>query len=292
MSDTTRPTIFVTGASGQLGRLVIAALLERVPAGAVVAGVRSLEGEAAQALRDRGVGVRVADYARPETLADAFRGIERLLLISSSEIGQRVAQHETVIAAAKAAGIGRLVYTSLLHADTSPLSLAGEHRATEAAIAASGLPATILRNGWYTENYTASIPGALAGGAFLGSAGDGRIASAARADFAEAAALVLTGDGHDGRTYELAGDEAYTLADLAAELSRQTGRDIPYRDLPQSDYASLLKSFGLPDILADSLAAWDVDAAHGALFDESRQLSTLIGRPTTPLSTTIAAALG
>ncbi|MBO1020446.1 SDR family oxidoreductase [Methylobacterium sp. SD274] len=292
MSDTLHPTLFVTGASGHLGRLVIAALLERVPAGAVVAGVRSLESEAAQALRDRGVAVRVADYARPETLAEAFRGIERLLLISSSEVGRRVAQHGNVIAAAKAAGIGRLVYISLLHADTSPLSLAGEHRATEAAIAGSNLPATILRNGWYTENYTASIPGALAGGAFLGSAGDGRIASAARADFAAAAALVLAGDGHDGRTYELAGDEAYTLADLAAELSRQTGRDIPYRDLPQADYAALLKGFGLPDVLADSLAAWDVDAAHGALFDEGRQLSTLIGRPTTPLSASIAAALG
>ncbi|WP_027173828.1 SDR family oxidoreductase [Methylobacterium sp. 10] len=292
MSDTTHPTIFVTGTSGQLGRLVIAALLERVPASTVAAGVRSLESEAAQGLRDRGVAVRVADYARPETLAEAFLGIERLLLISSSEIGQRVPQHGNVIAAAKAAGIGRLVYTSLLHADTSPINLAGEHRATEAAIAGSNLPATILRNGWYTENYTAAIPGALAGGAFLGSAGAGRIASAARADYAEAAALVLTGEGHEGRTYELAGDEAYTLADLAAELSRQTGRDIPYRDLPQAEYAALLTGFGLPDVLAEGLAAWDVDAAQGALFDEGRQLSTLLGRPTTPLSAGIAAALG
>ncbi|MCC0808409.1 SDR family oxidoreductase [Methylobacterium sp. W2] len=292
MSDSAHPTIFVTGASGHLGRLVIAALLERVPAGAVVAGVRSLESEAAESLRDRGVAMRVADYARPETLAEAFRGIDRLLLISSSEVGQRVAQHRNVIAAATAAGVGRLVYTSLLHADTSPISLAEEHRATEAAIAGSNLPATILRNGWYTENYTASIPGALAGGAFLGSAGAGRIALAARADYAAAAALVLSGDGHEGRTYELAGDEAYTLADFAAELSRQTGRDIPYRDLPQAEYAALLKGFGLPEALSEGLAAWDVDAAHGALFDEGRQLSTLIGRPTTPLSASIAAALG
>ncbi|WP_019903640.1 SDR family oxidoreductase [Methylobacterium sp. 77] len=297
MSNPAHPTYFVTGASGQLGRLVVEALLERVPAGALVAGLRSVESDAARSLRDRGVDVRLADYARPETLATALRGIDRLLLISSSEIGQRVAQHRNVIEAARTAGVGRLVYTSLLHADVSSISLAEEHLATEAAIAASGLPATILRNGWYTENYTASIAGALAGGALLGSAGDGRISSATRADYADAAAIVLTsethaGGIHAGQTYELAGDGAYTLAELAAEVSRQAGREIPYRNLPQAEYAALLKGIGLPGGLADGLAEWDVDASRGALFDEGRQLSTLLGRPTTPLASAVAAAMG
>src|SRR5690606_35702578 len=157
---------------------------------------------------------------------------DTLLLISSSEVGQRAAQHRNVIEAARKAGVGRIVYTSLLHADTNPLDLAIEHRQTEADLKASGIPFTILRNGWYTENYTASVPGALAGGAFIGSAGEGRIASSTRAVFAEAAAVVLLGEGHDGKTYELAGDKAYTLADLAAEISRQSGREIPYKNLP------------------------------------------------------------
>ena len=157
---------------------------------------------------------------------------------------------------------------------------------------ASGLATTILRNGWYTENYTASVPAALANGAFVGSAGDGRLSLATRADYAEAAAVVLTSGGHEGKTYELAGDDAVTLADLAAEISRQTGRNIPYRDLPQADYAAILKQVGLPEGVAEGLAAWDVDASNGALFDDGRQLSKLIGRPTTPLADAVAAAIG
>ena len=279
-------TIAVTGATGQLGRLVIQGLKARDPAGPIVALAR----DPAKAA-DLGVAVRAADYERPETLTAALAGVDTLLLISSSEVGRRAAQHRNVIEAAKAAGVGRIVYTSLLRADASPLSLAGEHRETEAALKASGVPHTILRNGWYTENYTGSLAGALAGGAIMGSAGEGRIASAARADYAEAAVVALLDDAHAGRTYELAGDESYTLADLAAEVSRQSGRAIPYRDMPEAEYAAALAGFGLPEPLARSIAGWDADAAKGALFDDGRQLSKLIGRPTTPLSDTIAEAL-
>lgn len=184
-----------------------------------------------------------------------------------------------------------IVYTSLLHADASPLNLAEEHRVTETDLKASGVSHTILRNGWYAENYTGSILGALAGGAFIGSAGEGRISAAPRADFTEAAVAVLSGEGHDGKTYELAGDDAWTLSDLAAEISRQTGRTIPYRDLPAADYAAALVGFGLPETLSQAIAGWDVDASHDALFDDGRTLSKLIGRPTTPLSASIAEAL-
>ncbi|MBK4722673.1 SDR family oxidoreductase [Azospirillum sp. YIM DDC1] len=279
-------TIAVTGATGQLGRLVIARLKETVPASGIVALVRSPAKAA-----DLGVEAREADYGNPDALARALAGVDTLLLISSNEIGQRAAQHRNVVNAAKAAGVGRIVYTSLLHADRSPLSLAEEHRATEADIRASGIPFTILRNGWYTENHTGSVGAALAGGAFIGSAGDGRISSATRADYADAAVAVLTGTGHEGKTYELAGDEAVTLADLAAEISRQSGKDIPYRNLPEADYAAILAGFGLPEAFAKGIASWDVDASKGALFDDGRQLSALIGRTTTPLSAAVAAAL-
>lgn len=280
-------TIAITGATGQLGRLVLQALKNKTSPSNLIALVRSSAKAA-----DLGVTAREADYAQPQTLASALAQVDTLLLISSNEIGQRTEQHRNVIEAAKAAGVNRLVYTSLLHADTSVLSLAGEHVATEQMLKASGLGYTILRNGWYTENYAGSIPGAVAGGAFIGSAGTGKIASAARADFAEAAAVVLTGTGHEGKTYELAGDSAYTLADLAAEISRQTGKDIPYKNLPEADYAAALAGFGLPQGFAQAIAGWDVGASQGALFDEGRQLSRLIGRPTTPLSTVVAAALG
>jgi len=280
-------TIAVTGATGHLGRLVIKSLKEKAAGEPIVALVRSPEKAS-----DLGVDARAFDYARPDTLAPALAAVDTLLLISSSEVGQREAQHRNVIAAARAAGVKRIVYTSLLHVDRSPISLGEEHRATEAALAASAIATTILRNGWYTENYAASIPAALANGAFVGSAGDGRLSLATRADFAEAAAVVLTSGGHEGKTYELAGDDAVTLADLAAEISRQTGRNIPYRDLPQADYAAILKQVGLPEGVANGLAAWDVDASNGALFDDGRQLSKLIGRPTTPLADAVAAAIG
>ncbi|UCV18329.1 SDR family oxidoreductase [Ferribacterium limneticum] len=282
--------IVVTGASGQLGRLVIEALLKKLPAGEIVAAVRNPEKVAD--LAARGVQVRQADYDQPASLVAAFKGADKLLLISASEVGRRVPQHRAVIDAAKAAGVGLLAYTSILHADTSPLPLAAEHKETESLIRASGLPAVILRNGWYTENCTAGIPTALQYGMVLGSAKQGRIASAARADFAEAAAAVLTQENQAGRIYELAGDESYTLGELAAEIAGQSGKVVAYQDLPESEFKTALLGAGLPDFLATLLAESDVGASKGGLFDDSRQLSALIDRPTTPLAELVRLALG
>jgi len=281
--------IVVTGASGQLGRLVIEALLQKVPAGEIVAAVRHPEKVAD--LATRGVQVRLADYDQPASLAAAFKGADKLLLISASEVGRRVPQHRAVIDAAKAAGVGLLAYTSILHVDTSPLPLAAEHKETEALIRASGLPAVILRNGWYTENYLAGIPTALQYGVVLGSAGEGRIASAARADYAAAAAAVLTLDQQAGLIYELAGDESYTLGELAAEIAQQSGKAVAYQNLPESEFKAALLGAGLPEGLATLLAESDVGASKGGLFDDSRQLSRLIGRPTTPLVELVKRAL-
>ena len=280
-------TIGIAGASGQLGRLVVEKLRGTLLSAEIVALVRTPARAAGL-----GIAAREADYSKPATLDRALAGIDTLLLISSSELGQlRIAQHHNVIEAARTARVKRIVYTSLLHADTSPLSLADVHRATEAELRVSGIPVTLLRNGWYTENYTASVPGAVAGGAFLGSAGNGRISSAARIDYAEAAVAVLSSDGNDGKTYELAGDEAYTLSDLAAEISRQTGKTIPYRNLTEAEYTAALTGLGLPQPVAQAYADYDVGASQGALFDNSRQLSALIGRPTTPLPTAVTEAL-
>jgi len=281
--------IAITGASGQLGRLVIHDLLQKVPAGELVALVR--HPERVQDLAALGVQIRTADYSRPETLVPALAGVERLLLISSSEVGQRTPQHKAVIDAARKAGVRLLAYTSLLRADQSPLGLAPEHAETEAYLRASGLPFVLLRNGWYTENYTASIPAALAHGAFLGSAGEGRIASAARADYAAAAAAVLLLEDQAGRTYELAGDTSYTLAELAGEIARQSGKTVVYRDLPEAEYRGVLLGAGLPEGLASLLADSDAGVAKGALAAEGRDLSRLIGRGTTPMATSVAEAL-
>lgn len=279
-------TIAITGASGQLGRLVIERLRTKVPSTDIVALVRTPSKAA-----DLGVQVREADYTRPDTLDKALAGIDTLLMISGSEVGQRVAQHRNVIQAAKKAGVKRVVYTSLLHAERSTLSLAPEHIETEALLKASGLSITLLRNGWYTENYTASVGSAVANGALIGSAGQGRIASAARADYADAAVIALTTAGHEGKTYELAGDYAYTLAELAAEISRQTGKNIPYKDLPIADYTATLVAAGVPAPWPDVLPSFDAEAAKGALFDDSKVLSKLIGHPTTSLKDSVAAAL-
>ena len=278
--------IAVTGSTGQLGRLVVELLKERVGAQQVIALARTPEKAASM-----GVEVRAFDYNQPEGLLSGLVGVDRLLLISSSEIGQRAAQHARLIEAAKNAGVGMIVYTSLLHADTSSLSLAGEHLATEELLKQSGIAYTILRNGWYTENYTGSVKGALAAGAFVGSAGTGKISSATRADFAEAAAVAVSVDSHVDHTYELAGDESYTLEDLATEVSRQSGKNIPYQNLPQADYTGILEKVGVPAPFAAAIASWDICAAYGDLFDDSRQLSRLIGRPTTPLSEAVKAAL-
>ena len=278
--------IGVTGATGQLGRIVVEKLKEKVSAESIVALVRTPDKAA-----DLGVEARAFDYSKPENLVTSLQGIDYLLLISSSEVGQRTLQHGNVINAAKQAGVKWIVYTSLLHADKSSLSLAEEHLATEVALKASGISHTVLRNGWYTENYTGSVKGALAAGAFIGSAGNGKIASAAREDYAEAAVAVLIGEGNVGKVYELAGDEAYTLTDLAAEISRQTGKNIPYNNLSEAEYANILKSLGLPEGLAQAIAGWDVGASKDDLFDDTKQLSALIGHPTTSLAKVIADAL-
>lgn len=281
--------IVITGANGQLGSLVIDTLLKSVPASQIVAAVRTPA--KAAALAARGVEVREADYERPETLRTAFAGASKLLLISSSEVGKRTAQHQAVIEAAKAAGVQLLAYTSILHADTSPLPLAAEHLATEQLIQASGLPAVILRNGWYTENYLASVPTALQYGALLGSAGEGRIASATRADYAAAAAAVLLADNQAGRVYELAGDASYTLTELAAAITQASGTPVKYQDLPPAEFKGVLLGAGLPEGLAALLAESDEGASRGGLFDDGHQLSTLIGRPSTDLATALGAAL-
>ncbi len=281
--------IAITGASGQLGQEVISQLIAKVPAHQLVALVRNPA--KAEHLSRLGVDVRQADYTDPASLDKALAGVSKLLLISSSEIGQRVEQHRNVINAATTAGVALLAYTSLLRADTSAMGLAAEHKATEQLIKHSGITYVLLRNGWYTENYAASIPGALAAGAFVGSAGDGRIASASRADYAAAAVAVLTQDGHSNKTYELAGDTAYTLAEFAAEISRASGKQIPYQDLPEAEYEKLLESIGLPTPVANLLASSDAQAAKGALFDDSQQLHQLIGRATTPFAAVISASI-
>lgn len=281
--------IAITGATGQLGQLVITQLLQKVPAHQLIAIVRS-PAKAAN-LSALGIQIRQADYQDSAALESALQGVEKLLLISSSEVGQRLAQHRTVIDAAKTAGVKLLAYTSILNAEESIMALAQEHRATEHLIKAAGIPFVFLRNGWYSENYTASIPSALQFNALLGSAGSGKISLAARVDYAAAAAEVLVRDDQAGKTYELAGDTGYTLADFAAELSRQTGQQIPYNNLPEGEYRAILQSAGLPDVIADLLAASDASAAEGALFDGSQQLRQLIGRATTPLADSIKTAL-
>lgn len=275
--------IVITGATGQLGRLVIEQLLHLgIPAEGIVAAVRTPA--KAGDLAARGVIVREADYTRPDTLRDAFAGARRILLISSNDIGQRVAQHRAVIDAARAVNVGQLLYTSILHADRSPLFLAQEHRQTEALILASGLPYVLLRNGWYTENYLMSVPAALKAGSFIGAAGEGRIASATREDYAAAAAAVLTRQVQDSAVFELAGDDAYTLSDLVAEVNRQTGAQLEYKNLSQGEFAAALTEAGLPAGFADVLADSDVGAAEGGLYDDRRQISALTGRPTTSLA--------
>ena len=281
--------IAITGATGQLGQLVIDTLLNAVPANQLVAIVRNPA--KAQALSDKGIDVRSGDYDDEASLQKALQGVDKLLLISGSEVGKRAAQHGNAIRAAKAAGVKFIAYTSLLHADKSPLGLHVEHVATEKLLAESGIPFALLRNGWYTENYLASAPPAIEHGVFIGAAGEGEIASAARADYAAAAARVISEEGHAGKVYELAGDEAWTLSELAAELSKRSGKPVSYQNLSEADFAAALKGIGLPAGLGDMLADSDVGASKGGLFDDSRTLSALIKRPTTPLAESVKSIL-
>lgn len=281
-------TYAVTGATGELGALVIDALLEReIEAAAIVAVVRNTA--KAAGLRERGVTVREGDYDKPETLASALAGVDTLMLISGSEVGQRVRQHGNVLEAAKAAGVKRMAYTSVLRADTSELALAPEHKATEALIRESGIPSTLLRNGWYIENYTGQLGQYLQTGAVIGAAGDARIAAATRADFAEAAAVVLTGEGHENAVYELGGTP-FTMGEFASAVSEVTGRSIGYRNVALDEYKQGLLAAGLDEGMAGFLTSLEANTAAGDLDTESEDLAKLIGRPSTPLTEAVRAA--
>lgn len=281
--------IVVTGATGQLGRLVVEALAQQVPADQIVAAVRTPE--KAADLAALGVQVRVADYEQPATLAEAFAGAEKLLLISSSEVGRRTAQHTAAVEAAKAAGVSHLVYTSILRADTSTIGLAPEHKATEQVIRDSGIPFTFLRNSWYTENYEQSVAQSLATGAILGSAGEGKLSGVPRADYADAAVAVLTGTGHENKVYELAADEAWSYADLADSIARISGKPVAYQDVPAEQHRAILQGAGLPEFLVDMLVDSDRAIAAGELASDSGDLRALLGRPTTGLDDAVAALL-
>ncbi|HYC60749.1 MAG TPA: SDR family oxidoreductase [Thermoanaerobaculia bacterium] len=281
--------IVITGATGHLGRLVVEDLLKKVPASEVAVAVRNVE-KAAE-LAERGVDVRYADYEKPETLVAAFRGATKVLLISANEVGKRVAQHRNAVDAIKAASPRLLVYTSILNADNSGISLAKEHLATEEMIRQSGVPFTILRNGWYLENYTENLAPALQYGAIAGSAGNGRVAAAARADYAAAAVEVLTTDGHEGKTYELAGDTAFTMPELAAEVSNAAGKPVAYINLPPDAYRDMLVGVGLPAPVAEMLVDADLGLERGELASDRDDLRRLIGRSTTPLAAAVRAAV-
>ncbi|GHE62803.1 SDR family oxidoreductase [Streptomyces thermocarboxydus] len=281
-------SIVVTGASGKLGRHVVEQLLEKVPAGQVTAVVRSPEKVAD--LAERGVRVAAADYNAPETFDGLFAAGDKVLLISGNEFDRgRVRQHSVVIDAAKAAGVALLAYTSAPGSLTA--ALADDHRGTERALLDSGVPYVLLRNGWYHENYTENLAPVLEHDAVVAAAGEGRVSSASRADYAAAAVAVLTGEGHENTTYELGGDEAWSFAEYAAELSRQTGREIVYNPVTTEALTGILTGAGLPEPVAATFAGVDAAIAKGELVVDSGDLSRLIGRPTTPLAEAIAAAL-
>jgi NAD(P)H dehydrogenase (quinone) len=284
-------SVVVTGATGQLGRLVVEALLRRgVPASQIVATGRNVAG--IKDLADRGVVVRRSDFADADSLAAAFAGADKLLLISASiPVDERLANHRRAIDAAMDAGVSLVAYTSMVHADTAATILAATHRVTEEYLREREVPSVVLRNSWYLENYTVQLPQVLQHGAFIGAAGEGTVSAASRVDFAEAAAAVLTSEGHVGALYELGGDEAFTLAELAATVSAAVGKPIAYNDLPANKFAEALAGAGLSAELVRVLADADLGLGRGELFTDSGDLSRLIGRPTTSLATAIANAL-
>lgn len=281
--------IAITGATGQLGQLVIQSLLKNTAAANIVALVRN-ESKATN-LKAKGIELRLFDYDTPVTLASALSGIDKLLLISANEVGRRTAQHKAVIDAAQHAGVPYIVYTSLLNADHSPLGLAQEHCETESLIQASGLQYTFLRNNWYSENYLAGVTHTVEVGTLYGAAGEGKISSAARADYAEAAAKVLTTSGHENKTYELAGSTSFTLADLAADIANVSGKEITYQNLSAEDYTQALTQAGLPVGLVDIIVDADIQTEKGAMFSDSKDLEQLIGHPTTAIKEQIAVIL-
>ncbi|CAM3815124.1 SDR family oxidoreductase [Deinococcus frigens] len=280
--------IAITGATGHLGQLTIDVLLERgTPASEIVALARNPE--KALGLAAKGVAVRLADYTLPDTLNAALEGIDKLLLISSNDVVDRATPQRNVVDAAKAVGVKSLAYTSILRADTADMKMAADHKTTEEAIRASGVPFVFLRNGWYMENY--NVAQAAQSGTLAGSAGDGRISAASRADYAAAAAAALTLPDQDNTIYELGGDSAFTLEELAAEIATQSGRPVTYQDMPETAYFEMLKGFGLPAPLADKLADADANAQEGELHSDSGDLGRLIGRPTTTLKEAVQAGL-
>ncbi|MFF5025297.1 SDR family oxidoreductase [Streptomyces collinus] len=283
--------IVVTGATGQLGRLTVEALLRRgIPAADIIATGRDIAGIKDWA--DRGITVRRADFADTDGLAEAFAGAERLLLISASvPVGERVANHRRVIDAAASAGVSLVAYTSTTHADTATTVIGATHGETEAYLRDRGIPSVLLRNGWYLENYTSQLPQILQNGAVVGAAGEGRISAASRADYAEAAAVVLTAEGHTGAVYELGGDESFTLTGLAAAISAAAGKQVTYADLTVADFAQVLTAAGLPAELAEVLADADRGMNRGEMYTDSGDLRRLIGRPPVTLAEALAAAL-
>ncbi len=283
-------TIVVTGATGHLGRLIVEALLrDGTPASDVVAAGRNVE--KLDDLAAQGVRVARIDYTDAASLAAAFEGADTLMLVSGSEVGQRFAQHSAAIDAAKAAGISRIVYTSAPAATTSALVLAPEHKATEEYLAASGIPFTIVRNGWYTENYFQAAQQGAATGVIAASVGAGTVASAARKDYADAAAAVLVGEGHEGKTYELSGDTAWDFEELAATVAELADTPVVYNSLTPEQHAELLASFGLDEGTVGFVVALDGNIRDGLLGHTPGDLSKLTGRPTTPLRETLATAL-
>ncbi|GGW13622.1 NAD(P)-dependent oxidoreductase [Streptomyces capoamus] len=283
--------IVVTGATGQLGRLTVEALLRRgIPAADIIATGRDIAG--IKDLADRGITVRRADFADTDGLAEAFAGAERLLLISASvPVRERVANHRRVIDAAASAGVSLVAYTSTTHADTATTVISATHGETEAYLRDRGIPSVLLRNGWYLENYTSQLPQILQNSAVVGAAGQGRISAASRADYAEAAAVVLTAEGHTGAVYELGGDESFTLTELAAAISAAAGKQVTYADLPVADLAQVLVAAGLPAELAEVLADADRGMNRGEMYTDSGDLRRLIGRPPVTLAEALAAAL-
>ncbi|MBT0568527.1 SDR family oxidoreductase [Williamsia sp. CHRR-6] len=283
-------TYAVTGATGSLGRLAVEALLasDGVTPSEVIAVVR--DAAKAQPLADSGVTVRVADYDDPATLTTALTGVDRLLLVSGSEIGKRVAQHTNVIEAAVAAGVGILAYTSILNAETSTLQIAAEHQATEKLLASSGLTVILLRNGWYSENYTGGLAHTVAGGVFYGTGAGGRVAPAARADYARAAVAALI-DGTP-RAYELAGPQHLTYPDIAAVVAEVSGSPVRYQDVSEADYAANLVAVGVPQPVAEVLADADHGVSRGELDSTSTDLTDLIGNDLVPFAEVVRTALG
>jgi NAD(P)H dehydrogenase (quinone) len=283
--------ILITGATGKLGTFIIQGLLEkRVPPEGLAVLVRNPE--KAGDLSRQGVEVRKGDYTDPASLDAAMRNVDTLMFVSSSELGARAPSHKNVIFAAQRAGVQHIVYTSILRADDSPMSLAKDHQETERALRESGVPFTLLRNGWYFENYTENLGSALAHGAILGAAGEGRFAMASRKDYADAAVAVLTSSREEaGQVYELGGSPAITLNELAAEVASQAQKPVVYVDLPQAEFQSKLEGFGLPPFIANLLADSEAAARQGYLSTSSDDLQRLIGRPSSSLSDAVRAGL-